>query len=155
MSTQKTADEKPKRGWWPFGGSSSVDQDQEQVVEGRGVTAPKGRATPGRRAAEEDGDEGNVVVRSVGGVREYVEGVQAEINKVSWPTREETRRLSIIVLATTLIASLILGVITLAYSELFRIGVNQPIIFLAFFVAVITIGFVLYRRANRSSGSTY
>jgi preprotein translocase subunit SecE len=155
MSTQKTAGEKPKRGWWPFGGSSSADEEDDEVVEGRGITAPKGRATPGRRAADEDDDEGNVVVRSVGGLREYIEGVQSEINKVTWPTREETRRLSIIVLATTLIASLILGLITLAYSELFRIGVNQPIIFLAFFVGVLIIGFVLYRRANRSSGSTY
>lgn len=155
MSTQKTADEKPKRGWWPFGGSSSARVEDSEVVEGRGVTAPKGRATPGRRAADEDDDEGNIVVRSVGGIREYFEGVQSEINKVSWPTREETRRLSIIVLVSTLISSLVLGVITLAYSELFRIGVNQPALFLAFFVGVLIVGFVLYRRANRSSGSTW
>jgi preprotein translocase subunit SecE len=154
MSTQKTADEKPKRGRWPFGGSSSVDEEEE-VVTGPGITARKGRATPSRRNTEEDDEEGNVVVRRVGGVREYFEGVQSEINKVSWPTREETRRLSTIVLITTLIASLVLGIITLAYSELFRIGVNQPMIFLAFFVGVVVIGFVLYRRANRSSGSTY
>lgn len=154
MSTQKTAGDKPKRGRWPFGGSSSAEE-VEEVEQGRGVTAPKGRATPGRRAADEDDEEGNVVIRSVGGVREYIEGVQSEINKVTWPTREETRRLSVIVLVSTLIASLVLGLITLAYSELFRIGVNQPIIFLAFFVGVVIIGFVLYRRANRSSGSTY
>lgn len=154
MSTQKTADEKPKRGRWPFGGSSSVEQEEE-VITGPGITARKGRATPSRRSAEEEDDEGNVVVRGIGGIREYFEGVQSEINKVTWPTREETRRLSVIVLVTTLIASLVLGVITLAYSELFRIGVNQPVIFLAFFVGVLIIGFVLYRRANRSSGSTY
>ncbi len=153
MSTQKTADEKPKRGWRLFGGSSAPAADEEAVPE-RGVTARKGRATPGRRTTEET-DEGNVVVRSVGGVREYFEGVQSELSKVTWPTREETIRLSSIVLVTTLISSLVLGLVALAYSELFRIGLNQPAIFLGFFIAVVVIGFVLYRRANRGGGTSY
>ncbi|MBZ0303860.1 MAG: preprotein translocase subunit SecE [Anaerolineae bacterium] len=155
MSTQKTADEKPRRGWrsFLFGGSSS-SVDDEEVVPERGVTARKGRATPGRRAATDE-DEGNVVVRSVGGVREYFEGVQSELNKVTWPTREETIRLSGIVLVTTVISSLILGLVALSYSELFRLGINQPLIFLGFFVAVLVIGFVVYRRSNQGGGPSY
>ncbi|MAS36982.1 MAG: preprotein translocase subunit SecE [Anaerolineaceae bacterium] len=153
MSTQKTADEKPKRGWWPFGGSSSSDEGAEAEPE-RGVSARKGRATPGRRATEPE-ESGNIVVRSVTGIREYIEGVQSEINKVAWPSREETRRLSLIVLVATLLSSLVLGLITLAYSELFRIGVNQPLIFLGFFVGVIVIGFVLYRRTSHSDRPSY
>lgn len=154
MSTQNTADEKPKRSWRLFGGSSAPAADEEAVPE-RGVTARKGRATPGRRTTEEKTEEGNVVVRSVGGVREYFEGVQSELAKVSWPTREETIRLSSIVLVTTLVSSLVLGLVALAYTELFSIGLSQPIIFLGFFVAVLVIGFVMYRRANRGGGTPY
>lgn len=152
MSTPKTADEKPRRGWWPFGGSSS--SDDEEAVREQGVTARKGRVTPGRRTTPEE-EGGNVVTRTTGGLFGYIEGVQSEIKKVSWPTREETRRLSVIVLVTTVIASLVLGLIALLYSELFRLGLEQPMIFLGFFVVMLVIGFILYRRSNRSSTPTY
>ena len=145
MSTEKTADEKPKRSWWPFGGASTPLEEEEE--QERGVTARKGRATPGRRVTEDEG--GNVVVRSAGGIREYIEGVQSEISKVTWPTREEARSLSSIVLVATLLSSVILGLVTLAYSELFQVGLGQPLIFLGFFVLVIVIGFVLYRRSQK------
>lgn len=153
MSTEKTADEKPKRGWWPFGGSSSA-QAEDEAEDQRGMSARKGRATPGRRASDED--EGNIVTRGAGGIREYFEGVVAELGKVTWPTREEARRLSAIVLIATLLASLVLGLVALGYSELFRLGLNQPIIFLGFFVIVVVIGFVMYRRSStRNTPPTY
>ncbi len=142
MSTQKAADEKPRRSWRLFGGSS--DKPEATAETEHGMTASKGRATPGRRSS--DTVEGNIVARSVGGIREYFEGVNAEIRKVTWPTREDTRRLSIIVLVTTVLASIALGLISLAFSELFEIGLSQPFIFLGFFVAVIVVGFVVYRR---------
>jgi preprotein translocase SecE subunit len=145
MSTEKTADEKPKRNWWPFGGSSATSEEESDQESG--ITARKGRATPGRRATADE--DGNAITRSVGGIREYVEGVQSEILKVTWPTREEARSLSTIVLVTTLLSSIILGIVTLAYSELFRIGLGQPLLFLGFFVLVIVIGFVLYRRSQK------
>jgi preprotein translocase subunit SecE len=157
MSTQKTADEKPRRGRWPFGGGASETPVEVEAPE-RGMTAPKGRATPGRRNTPEEEEtrrSGNIVVRTVGGIREYFLGVQSELNKVSWPTREETRRLSTIVLVATLISSIVLGIITLGYSELFRIGVNQPALFLGFFVIVLIVGFVIYRRSNRDSASPF
>jgi preprotein translocase subunit SecE len=147
MSTQKTADEKPRRSWRLFGGSSV--KTEEPAEPERGTTAGKGRATPGRRSTEEV--EGNAVSRGVGGIREYFEGVNSEIRKVSWPTREETRRLSIIVLITTVLASLALGLISLGFSELFAIGLTQPLIFLGFFIIVVVLGFVLYRRYNAPS----
>jgi preprotein translocase subunit SecE len=154
MSTEKTADEKPKRGWWPFGGSSS-DKVEDEAENQQGVTARKGRATPGRRAGGDD-EEGNLVTRSAGGIREYFEGVVAELQKVTWPTREEAYRLSGIVLATTVLASLILGLVALGYSEMFRLGLSQPVIFLGFFVIVLVTGFVLYRRSsNRSNTPPY
>ena len=47
-------------------------------MQEKGVTAGKGRATPGRRAqqAESEDQEGNIVTRPIGGVREYIEGVR-------------------------------------------------------------------------------
>jgi preprotein translocase subunit SecE len=147
MSTQKTADEKPRRSWRLFGGSSA--KTEEAAEPERGTTAGKGRATPGRRSTDEV--EGNAVTRRVGGIREYFEGVNSEIRKVSWPTREETRRLSTIVLITTVLASLALGLISLGFSELFAIGLTQPLIFLGFFIIVVVLGFVLYRRYNAPS----
>jgi preprotein translocase subunit SecE len=147
MSTQKTADEKPRRSWRLFGGSS--DKTDEAAEAERGVTAGKGRATPGRRVTETV--EGNVVSRGVGGVREYFEGVNSEIRKVSWPPREDTIRLSTIVLITTVLASLALGLISLGFSELFQIGLTQPLVFLGFFIVVVVVGFVMYRRSNNPS----
>ncbi|HLV37065.1 MAG TPA: preprotein translocase subunit SecE [Spirillospora sp.] len=154
MSTQKAADEKPRRGWRLFGGSASQVSDEE-ADGGHSVAVRKGRATPGRRATSEAEGGGNFITRSVRSVREYFEGVQSELGKVTWPTREETIRLSSIVLVTTLISSIILGLIALGYSELFRIGLDQPMLFLGFFVGVVVIGFVLYRRSNRGGGPSY
>jgi preprotein translocase subunit SecE len=147
MSTQKTADEKRRRGWRLFGGGSTAAEETEE--EEHGVTASKGRATPGRRSTTTS--EGNIVTRTVGGVREYFEGVASELSKVTWPTREDTRRLSIIVIITTVLASIALGIITLAFSELFQIGLGQPLVFLGFFVVVVALGFVFYLRSNRVS----
>jgi preprotein translocase subunit SecE len=125
--------------------------EAEEESDERGVTARKGRATPGRRSTTSS--EGNAVVRSVGGIREYFEGVQEELRKVTWPTRQEAIRLSTIVLITTVLSSLALGLIALAYSELFRLGLDQPAIFLGFFILVLGIGFFLYRRSNRNTSA--
>ena len=146
MSTQKTADEKPRRSWWPFGGGSQ-DEDEDEEVE-QGMTAPKGRATPGRRTTE--ADEGNFVTRTFGPVREYFDGVIEEVEKVTWPTREEALRLSAIVLATTVASSIALGIIAFLYSLLFQFGLEQPLIFVALLVVVVIAGVVIYRRSNRS-----
>ena len=110
----------------------------EPEPQERGITASKGRPHAGRRRQEEEEDDsGNVATRTVGGIREYFEGVRSELQKVAWPTREETRRLTIIVLITLILAALILGAISLSFTELFRIGLSQPLILLGFmFIAV-------------------
>ncbi len=65
------------------------------------MTVGKGRATPSRRRQDEaEEDSGNVATRTVGGLREYFEGVRSELGKVILATREEARRLTIIVLVT-------------------------------------------------------
>src|SRR5215207_5718867 len=82
-----------------LGKKAEPEQIAQPVTAEKGITAPKGRATPSRRREEEEEDEGgNIVTRTSGGLREYLEGVRSELKKVAWPTREEVTRLTIIVL---------------------------------------------------------
>lgn len=152
MSTGKSTGTRTRRGWWPFGSRSAAQTDAPQE---RGVTARKGRATPGRRNQPVVSDSGNRLTRPFIALGNYFEGVRDEINKVSWPTRLEARRLSVIVLVSTLLAALILGVITYGYSELFSIGLGQPLIFLGFFVVVVGLGAFFYIRSNRRNSTSW
>jgi preprotein translocase subunit SecE len=136
------------------------DDSEAEAVNTRGITAGKGRPTPGRRNTKEvetasSAPSGNVVTRPISGLREYFEGVSSELRKVSWPTREDVRNLTIIVLATTIVASLTLGVIGVGFTELFRLGLLNPVIFLVFFIVVGVIGFFLYRRSQNQNTTPY
>jgi preprotein translocase subunit SecE len=48
-----------------------------------------------------------------------VTGVFAELKKVSWPSRQEAIRLSLIVIAVCVVIGLFLGLIDLGFTELF------------------------------------
>lgn len=152
MSAGKTTGTKTRPGWWPFGGRKAEEIAETQQ---RGVTARKGRATPGRRSQPVVRESGNRLTRPFLALRNYFEGVSDEISKVSWPTRLEARRLSVIVLVSTLIAAIVLGVITLGYSELFAIGLGQPLVFLGFFVIVVGLGAFFYIRSNRKNSTSW
>lgn len=130
------------------------DDELDDEDDGRGITVGKGRPTPGRRntaEVEKEAEGGNFIVRAFRSIREYFEGVRSELNKVSWPTRTDVRNLSLIVLATTIAASIILGIVGLGFTELFRIGLATPSIFVVVFVIVGAIAFVLYRRSQNST----
>jgi preprotein translocase SecE subunit len=131
------------------------EQTDEQEVDDRSITAGKGRATPGRRTNAVTETSGNFITRPVRGMRDYLEGVSAEMQKVAWPSREDTRRLTILVIATTIIASLVLGIISLGFTELFRLGLNNPLIFVIFFVAVGVLAFLIYGRNRGGDASPY
>src|SRR5574341_569341 len=143
MSAEGQLDEKPRRRRWSrrqVEEPAQVDVEDEiedEEEDARGVTAPKGRATPGRRQLVEKADEGNIVTRPVGRVTGYLRDVRSEMDKVTWPTRQETLRLTQIVLGTTIASAFVLGVISLIFSDLFRIGVSQPLVFLGVFVIAI------------------
>ncbi len=127
------------------------EQDDELEVD-RGITAGKGRATPSRRRqAEEEEESGNVATRGFGTVREYFEGVRSELSKVIWPTREETQRLTIIVLVTLIVSSIVLGAISLLFTNLFIIGLAAPIILIGLILIVVVVALVFYRLNNRRS----
>jgi preprotein translocase subunit SecE len=129
-----------------------VDVEEAEEDE-RGVTVGKGRATPSRRRQEEAEEKtgNNLATRVVGGLREYIEGVRSELGKVVWPTREEIRRLTVIVLVTLILASLILGTISLLFTELFRIGLNSPIVLLGVMFIAVAGGLIYARISSRRS----
>ncbi len=129
-----------------------VVEEVEENARGA-LTAAKGRATPGRRTAEDEDKGGSVLTRLVRGLRHYFEGVRSELKKVAWPTREDTRRLTLIVIGTLIVSSLVLGAIGLLFTELFRIGLNNPLVLLGFMVVAVGGGVIFYvtrsRRSNR------
>ena len=46
--------------------------------------------------------------------------VIAELNRVTWPTRDETTRLSIMVITVAVIVGIFLGIIDLGFSSVFN-----------------------------------
>lgn len=130
------------------------DEEEGDEADSRALTAAKGRATPSRRQQEEEVEEGNFLTRLVTGLRDYFEGVRSELRKVAWPSREDARRLTIIVLSALVVCALILGGISLLFTELFRIGLNNPLVLIVFMVVAVGGGFI-FTRINRRSSSTY
>ncbi len=110
--------------------SSAEDADIEN--EEVGLTEGKGRATPGRRSRRgvSTQDEGNFITRPLRGIVEYFSGVRDEMRKVTWPTREELQRLTVIVTIVTVVSSLVLGAIAFAFTELFILGFENEIVFI-------------------------
>ena len=88
---------------------------QEEEVEeaaDKSVTASKGRITPGRRTRKEEDTGGNFLTRSLRAMNIYRKGVGDELSKVTWPTPQELRRLSIIVTIVLIVSSLALGALS-------------------------------------------
>jgi preprotein translocase SecE subunit len=83
-----------------------------------------------------------------------IEGVRAEMQKVVWPTREETRRLTTIVLSVTIISALVLGAVSFIFNELFVLGLKSPIIFAVLFVIALGV-FLYYLRLSNKRSSSY
>lgn len=122
----------------------------------KGVTAGKGRPTPSRRQMEEEAEEvqGNFIQRMVASLREYFAGVRTELTKVTWPTREDTRRLSIIVIIVLIVASIILGLISYAFTQIFQVGIANPIVLILIMAAGVGLG-LLIARMVRVRTTTY
>jgi len=56
--------------------------------------------------------------RSRNPIVRYFQETQAELRKVTWPSREETIRLTLIVLGFTFLAMLFLGALDLLFQQL-------------------------------------
>lgn len=135
--------------------ADSIDEaefDDDEDAHGPALTAAKGRPTLSRRELEEaDEPKGNFIQRTVRGLGEYFEGVRSELQKVAWPTREDLRRLTIIVVIALIISSIILGSISFGFTELFKVGLDNPLLLLGFMAVAIALGVVWSRRQDRRS----
>jgi preprotein translocase subunit SecE len=138
-----------------------VDTDSQVIAENqemaeavqKGITAPKGRPTVGRRNRQQvEEPEGNVVTRTISAPQEYIQGVREELRKVSWPNREEVFRLTRVVLVVTVLAAVTLGAISFAFTILFQQGLQNPLIFVVFFAVAAGMAFLGYRYYRRTSG---
>lgn len=130
------------------GSSSRRRQNREAAAAAQRKTVAqtenKDRAVPARR----ENNKGNFVTRFFRAISNYFASTRAEIQKVTWPTRQEALRLSGIVLAVTIISSIALGLLDFLYGELFRVGLSAPIIFgvAAIIIGALVIGATLVTR---------
>lgn len=57
----------------------------------------------------------------LGRLREQINNIRVELNKVTWPTRDETRNLTIVVIGLTATVGTALYLLDLALSFLYRL----------------------------------
>ena len=93
--------------------------------------------------------EGNSFIN---GVRTYLSEVRTELNKVTWPERDDVVRLTRIVLIVTIVSGLVLGLLSLIFSELIKYGLDLPIIFVVIFAAIIAITIYMFQRDKQKVG---
>jgi preprotein translocase subunit SecE len=95
-----------------------------------------------------------VVTRSFGGIREYFSDVRSELDKVSWPTREDALRLTRVVLITLLLSAIVMGGISFLFARYVEFGIRNPFAFVVLLIAVVGAAFWYFRREN-STGRGY
>jgi preprotein translocase SecE subunit len=94
-------------------------------------------------------------------IRSYFSDVRTELNKVSWPSREDVGRLTRIVMATIVVASIVLGTLSiiLAYvlndvhfnGVLDTIRLGKPLFITIIFAAILGVTWWTFRQdANKS-----
>ena len=64
---------------------------------------------------------GQGVTRAPGGGVRFFGEVVSELRKVTWPTRQETTRLTMLVLIVSIVIGAILGIIDIGFSRLFSL----------------------------------
>ena len=150
MSVDKTVEKKKRR-------RRNPDEDAENGdMEDRSITEKKGRSTPGRRTSKGPSvvvKSGNFLTRPFVGLWEFIGGVRSEIAKVTWPTREDIQRLTAIVMAVTIVSALILGALSLIFTQLVKVGLDSPIILLGFIAGVVLVALWFFWRSRGSTPS--
>jgi len=109
----------------------------ESAVEVPQITK-KDRPTPSTRR-EVAAESNNPVVRFYEKTRQYLREVQDELNKVSWLSREDTMRLTYIVLIVTAVSAAFLGFVGFLFALLTQALATQGSTIGAGIVAVLLI----------------
>lgn len=91
------------------GGAENTATNPEN---GTAVAARKDRATPSQRQGKSRKEQGLINrIPIVRGIAAYFRGVVAEMQKVTWPSREEATRLTGVVLGVTIAFAIVLGIL--------------------------------------------
>lgn len=118
------------------------------------ITEKKGSATPGRRSRKvkktKAEPQGNAVTRPLYMTVDYFSNVRSELNKVAWPNRADTRRLTILCINVTIASAIFLGILAVIWSEFMRIGLNPGYawMLLAVIVVMVAGAFFMMRRGS-------
>jgi len=114
----------------------------------RAITEKKGKATPGRRSRKvktaKVEPQGNAITRPLYMTVDYFSNVRSELNKVAWPSRHDTRRLTILCINVTIVSAIFLGILAVIWSEFMRIGLNPGMAWMLLAVIVAMIGGALF-----------
>lgn len=124
----------------------------EQTVEeqeSNSLTDKKGRATPSRRTSRKESkakneSSGNAITRPLNSVVDYFSNVRTEMNKVAWPSREDTRRLTILCINVTIASSLFLGALSLVLTQFMELGLAPGNAWLLIGVIVLMVAGAFY-----------
>jgi len=133
----------------------------EQTVEeqeNNSMTDKKGRATPSRRrrksksggGSSKNEPQGNALTRPLYATVDYFNNVRGEMQKVSWPSREDTRRLTILCINVTIASALFLGTLSVILTEFIQIGLapGNAWLLLGVIVAMVGGAFFAIRRGR-------
>ncbi len=118
------------------------------------ITEKKGKATPGRRTRKakttKSEPQGNAVTRPLFAAVDYFGNVRSELNKVAWPSRQDTRHLTILCINVTIASAIFLGILAVLWSEFMRIGLNPGYAWMLLAVIVVMVGgaFYMIRRGS-------
>jgi len=131
----------------------------EKTVEeqdSNAITEKKGRATPGRRqrrkskSSNKNEPQGNALTRPIYMTIDYFNNVRAEMQKVSWPSREDTRRLTIMCINVTIASALFLGGLSVILTQFIELGLvpGNSWMLLGVIVAMVAGAFYAIRRGS-------
>src|SRR5205823_3244996 len=110
----------------------------EIPVEPEVQPARKERPTPSQRP--EIAKSSNFIVRFYQNAVEYVQETRSELSKVAWLSREDTLRLTYIVLIVTAVSAAFLGLVSFLFGVLVQ-AIASPASMV--FGAIITIGLIV------------
>ena len=128
--------------------------EAQTQTAGSALTDKKGKATPGRRTRKvkttSAEPQGNAITRPLFRAIDYFSNVRSELNKVAWPSREDTRRLTILCINVTIASALFLGALAVVWSEFMRIGLepNMAWMLLAVIAVMLSGAFYMIRRGS-------
>ncbi len=92
--------------------SGDAESTPTQPENGAAIAARKDRATPSQRQGKPRKEQGLINrIPIVRGIAAYFRGVMGEMQKVTWPSREETIRLTWVVLGVTIAFAIVLGIL--------------------------------------------